>query len=146
MRIKMFSIAAALLCALSLEAAEQAWLTDLTAAQALAKKENKAVLLDFTGSDWCSWCMKLKAEVFNTAEFKKFAAENLVLVEVDFPRRKKLPAAQAQANQQLAARYRIEGYPTIVILNANGQMAGVAGYMPGGAPAFIGELKKMRGM
>src|SRR5438552_7159697 len=78
------------------------WLTDLPAAQAAAKAENKIVLLDFTGSDWCGWCIRLRNEVFSKPEFDAYANDNLVLVEVDFPRQKSQSAALKQANRVLA--------------------------------------------
>ena len=83
-------------------AAEAEWLTDVHAALNKAAAEHKYVLLDFTGSDWCGWCKKLKAEVFDQPEFIAFAKDNLVLVEVDFPRQKQLSAAQQEANNALA--------------------------------------------
>lgn len=122
------------------------WLTDVPAAMERAQKEGKAVLLDFTGSDWCGWCIKLKAEVFDTLEFGAYAAANLVLVEVDFPRRKKLSVDQLNANYALASKYGIEGYPTIVVLNADGRVLGRCGYMRGGPVAFVGQLEKFPGM
>lgn len=79
-----------------------AWLTDAAKAQAQAKAEKKLVLLDFTGSDWCGWCIKLNKEVFSKPEFAEYAKKNLVLVEVDFPRRKKLSPAQNKANHPKA--------------------------------------------
>ena len=82
-------------------AAASEWLTDLPKAQAQAKEEKKMVLLDFTGSDWCGWCIKLHNEVFSKPEFAEYARKNLVLVEVDFPRKKKLGAEQKKANEAL---------------------------------------------
>jgi thioredoxin-related protein len=120
------------------------WLTDLPKAQAQAKKENKLVLLDFTGSDWCGWCIKLKKEVFDTKEFQDYADKNLVLVEVDFPRRKQLSAAQVKANQALQEKYQIPGYPTIIMLNGEGRKVGELGYMQGGPKAFNAELAKLK--
>src|SRR5690349_9327424 len=96
-------------------AEELHWLTDLPKAQAQAKKENKLVMLDFTGSDWCGWCIKLNKEVFSKPEFAKYAKDNLVLVEVDFPRRKEQTEQQKKANQELQEKYKIEGYPTIIV-------------------------------
>ena len=122
------------------------WLTDLPTALARAKKENKAVLLDFTGSDWCGWCMKLKAEVFDTFEFGAYSAANLILVEVDFPKRKKISVDQQNANYALASQYGIKGYPTIIILNADGRLLGQCGYMEGGPVAFVGRIEKLPGM
>ena len=120
------------------------WLTDAVKAQELAKKENKLVLLDFTGSDWCGWCIKLKKEVFDTQEFKDYAAKNLVLVEVDFPRRKEQSAEQKDANQALQKKYGIRGYPTIIMLNGEGKQVGKLGYMKGGPQPFIAELEKLK--
>src|SRR5688572_917523 len=89
-------------------AARKGWLDNLEAARAQAKKENKQILLDFTGSDWCGWCKKLDAEVFSTRQFKDYAAKKLVLVEVDFPHHVKLPARTQKQNEQLQQKYRIE--------------------------------------
>ena len=122
------------------------WMTDANAALADARRQDKAVLLDFTGSDWCGWCMKLKREVFDQAEFAAFAQANLILVEVDFPRRKSQSTEEKEANQQLAQRYGIRGYPTIVVLNSSGQEIGRTGYHPGGPKVFIADLEHMPGM
>jgi thioredoxin-related protein len=116
------------------------WLTDARAAQEKAKRENKLVLLDFTGSDWCGWCMKLKSEVFDKPEFAQFANANLVLVEVDFPHRKAMAHLQQEANAQLDKTYRITGYPTIIVLNPDGRQVGRLGYVSGGPAAFIEKL------
>src|SRR5689334_4181309 len=82
-------------------AAETEWLTDLPKALAKAKAENKVVFLDFTGSDWCPWCIKFNKEVVSTAEFKDYAAKNLVPVEVDFPRGKRQTSELKKANEEL---------------------------------------------
>ncbi len=113
-------------------------------AQREAKAEQKLLLVDFTGSDWCGWCKKLKREVFETPEFKDYARKNLVLLEVDFPRKKELSAAQQTHNQRLAQQYGVQGFPTIVVLNGEGDMVGSMGYTPGGVSAFLAELEKMR--
>ena len=120
------------------------WLTDAPKAQAQAKKENKLVLLDFTGSDWCGWCIKLKGEVFDLKEFKDYADKHLVLVEVDFPRKKQLSADQKKANNALQEQYKIQGYPTIIVLNGEGKKVGELGYVKGGPKAFIAELDKLK--
>ena len=119
------------------------WLTDAQAAQTKAKEENKLVLLDFTGSDWCSWCKKLKREVFDKPEFAQFAHSKLVLVEVDFPRNKTLPEVQRQANGRLDKTYGINSYPTIILLNPDGKQVGRMGFVFGGASAFIAKLEKV---
>jgi thioredoxin-related protein len=125
-------------------AAEQDWLTDLPKAQAKAKTENKLVMLDFTGSDWCGWCIKLNKEVFSKPEFSEYANKNLVLVEVDFPRSKKQSAELKKANAALQEKYKIEGYPTIIVLNSDGKKVGELGYQPGGPKPFIAELEKLK--
>ena len=127
-----------------LEAAEGNWSTDLGKAVAQAKTEKKMVLMNFTGSDWCGWCIKLDKEVFSKPEFKEYAAKNLVLMEVDFPDKKKQSAELKKANKDLAKRYKIEGYPTLVVLNSEGKIAGQLGYLPGGPKAFLGELDKLK--
>ena len=125
-------------------AAEPKWTTDLPKAQAQAKTENKLVMMDFTGSDWCGWCIKLNREVFSQPEFADYAAKNLVLVEVDFPRTKAQSKELQKANDALQTKYGIEGYPTIIVLNSAGQKVGQLGYMPGGPKAFIAELEKLK--
>lgn len=120
------------------------WQTDLPKAQAQAKTEKKLVLLDFTGSDWCGWCIKLNKEVFSQTEFIEYAKKNLVLVEVDFPRKKQLSATQKQANEALGKQFKIQGYPTIIVLNGEGKKVGELGYQPGGPKAFVAELEKLK--
>ncbi|HEY0369086.1 MAG TPA: thioredoxin family protein, partial [Chthoniobacterales bacterium] len=99
---------------------------------------------DFTGSDWCGWCIKLDREVFSKPEFKAYAEKNLVLLELDFPRGRELTPSERAQNQQLAMKYQIEGFPTIVVLDGEGKMVGEIGYTPGGPAAFIAELEKLR--
>src|ERR1041385_8627133 len=106
--------------ALAVRAEELTWLTDASKAQAQAKAEKKLVMLDFTGSDWCGWCIKLHNEVFSKPEFADYAKKNLVLVQVDFPRRKKLSQEQQKANMALQEKYKIEGYPTLIVLDGEG--------------------------
>jgi protein disulfide-isomerase len=124
--------------------AELNWQTDLKKAQEEAKTGNKLLLVDFTGSDWCGWCIRLNKEVFSQPEFKAYAEKNLVLLEIDFPRRKTLSDELKKQNEQLATQYRIEGFPTIVVLNGQGKMVGELGYMEGGPSAFIAELEKLK--
>ena len=134
----------ALLTLVQVNAAELDWQTDLPKAQAQAKTEKKLVMLDFTGSDWCGWCIKLNKEVFSQPAFAEYAKQNLVAVEVDFPRKKKLSAAQKQANDALAKKFGIQGYPTIIVLDSEGKKVGELGYMPGGPKAFIAALEKLK--
>ncbi len=134
----------AVLALVQVNAAELDWQTDLPKAQTQAKTEKKLVMLDFTGSDWCGWCIKLNKEVFSQPEFAEYAKKNVVAVEVDFPNKKKLSAAQKQANDALAKKYEIKGYPTIIVLNSEGKKVGELGYQAGGPKAFIAELEKLK--
>ncbi len=126
---------------LRVNAAESEWLTDLAKAQAKAKAENKMVLMDFTGSDWCGWCIKFDKEVLSTDKFKEYADKNLVLVVVDFPAKKPISDAQKQANEGLGKKYGVDGYPTFVVLSKDGKEIGrQEGYAEGGPEAFIEKL------
>ena len=126
------------------ENAEVTWTTDALAALAKARSENKMVLMNFTGSDWCGWCIKLDKEVFSTSAFAWYARENLVLLKVDFPRTRQLPASEALQNETLARKYAINGFPTLVVLRPDGTEKGRLGYVPGGPKAWLSELKKLR--
>lgn len=118
-------------------AAAADWTVGWKAAADQATASKKPILADFTGSDWCGWCVKLKKEVFNTPEFAAWAKDKVVLLEIDFPRSKAQSAAEKQENQALAEKYSIEGFPTILILDASGKQLGQLGYMEGGPQAWI---------
>ena len=123
-------------------AAESTWLTDLPKAEAQAKTENKIVLMDFTGSDWCGWCIKFKQEVLDTPEFQAYAAKNVVLVELDYPNKIVQADDLKKANAALKDQYKIEGYPTLVVLDKDGKEIGrQVGYSEGGPKAFIAKLE-----
>lgn len=139
-----FGFLTAVLLSMQAGAAEAQWMTDLPKAQARAKAENKLVLMDFTGSDWCGWCIKLNKEVFSKPEFAEYAEKNLVLVEVDFPNQKKQSDELKAANEKLQEKYKVQGYPTIIVLNGDGKKVGELGYQPGGPKAFIAELEKLK--
>ena len=119
------------------------WTTDYKAALAQAKDQNKLVLLDFTGSDWCGYCKLLDKEVFTASSFKDFISKTFVPVTVDFPHGKKLPDALTQQNDQLQQQFKIEGFPTLIVVNGNGKELGrMTGYNPGSGPqAVIEELQ-----
>jgi protein disulfide-isomerase len=141
----MKTILIALLAATALwraDAADSDWLTDLPKAQAQAKSENKIVLMDFTGSDWCGWCIKFKNEVFDKTDFQTYAAKNVVLVELDFPNKKPQSDDLKKANAALKDKYDIHGFPTLVVLDQNGKEIGrQVGYEEGGPKAFIAKLE-----
>ena len=121
------------------------WDDDYDKAVAQAKADKKMVLLDFTGSDWCGWCIKLDKEVFSKPEFKSYAKDNLVLVVVDFPQGKQQTKKLKEQNEKLKNEHGIKGYPTIIVLNSEGKKVGQLGYMEGGPKAFIAELDKLKG-
>lgn len=119
------------------------WLTDYNQALAAAKAQNRPLLMDFTGSDWCMGCIQLHRKVFSQPEFKAYADRNLVLLKVDFPHRKPLPVEQQMHNEQLANRYGVQVFPTLIILKPDGRKAGeMMGYVPGGPKSFIAELER----
>ena len=123
-------------------AADSTWLTDLPKAEAQAKTDNKIVLLDFTGSDWCGWCIKFRKEVLDTAEFQTYADKNVVLVELDYPHKKLQADDLKKANAELKKQYKITGFPTLIVLDKNGKEIGrQVGYAEGGPKAFIAKLE-----
>jgi protein disulfide-isomerase len=130
--------------------AESTWLTDFKEAQQAAKAGNKLLLLDFTGSDWCGWCIRLRREVFSKPEFQEYASKNLILMEVDFPRAKEQTRTVRLQNENLAMQYGVQGFPTIIVLNSAGKVVGQLGYMAGGpedpplVKLFLSELEKLR--
>src|SRR4051812_40361792 len=103
------------------------WGTDYAKAVDQAKTENKPILLDFTGSDWCGWCMKMKKEALDKPEFKEYAKNNLVLMEVDFPHKKTQPKELKKQNQELSQKYKINGYPCFILVDGNGKELGRQG-------------------
>ena len=123
--------------------AESSWITDYKKAQEDAKAGKKLMLLEFTGSDWCGWCMKLDKEVFSTPEFQNYASRNLILVKVDFPRRRPQTEALKKQNEELAQKYGIQGFPTIIVLNGQGEKVGELGYMAGGPSPFLAKLETL---
>lgn len=129
-------------------AAGEGWTEDYESAKSQAAGEGKDLLLDFTGSDWCGWCIKLVDEVFSKDEFKAYAKENLILVELDFPRDKsKLSEETIAQNNKLKDEFGIRGYPTIYLTDSQGLPYARTGYKRGGPEAYIAhleELKKVR--
>jgi protein disulfide-isomerase len=125
-------------------AAKSGWLTSFDQAQKEAQAKNKLLLMDFTGSDWCGWCIMLDKEVFSKPEFKEYASKNLVLLELDFPRRKQMPPEISAQNERLMMKYGIQGFPTVVVFDSSGKPLGALGYQAGGPQAFIAQLEKLR--
>jgi protein disulfide-isomerase len=126
-------------------AGDSQWITSVPKAQTKAKAEHKIILLDFTGSDWCVWCKKLDADTFSKPDFLDYAKKNLVLVEVDFPSQKAQSAEQKSANEALQKKYEVDGYPTLVALDADGKIVWKhVGYLDGGPSALIAKLDEVK--
>jgi protein disulfide-isomerase len=144
-RLFLLAAAALALLAATFARAESGWLNDYKKAQEEAKSSHKFLLLDFTGSDWCGWCRKFDREVLSQPQFKDYARDNLVVVELDFPRAKPQSPELRKQNRELAMQYDIVGFPTIVVLNGDGQkLWRYDGYFPDGPAAFIAQLEKLR--
>jgi protein disulfide-isomerase len=118
-------------------AEQEGWLVNIEKAYEESQKTGKPVMANFTGSDWCGWCKRLAAAVFVKPEFKKWADENVVLLELDFPRRKQLPENIRQQNYSLQQQFGVRGYPTIWVFDIekeDGQFnitpIGKTGYRP----------------
>ena len=126
-------------------ASAASWLTDIKAAQDQARSQNKLILVNFTGSDWCPGCIRLKNEVFSKPEFASFADDNFVLLEVDFPRQKPMSPEVRKANGKLADHYKVNGYPSVHVLDADGRSLGETGYLPGGPNPFVAKIKSIAG-
>lgn len=139
---KLFIALLACWAAIQVSAAEVSWQTDAAKAKAQAQKENKLVLLDFTGSDWCGWCIKLNHDTFSKQEWVDYAKKNLVSVEVDFPRSKEQSEAQKSANEALQKKFNVEGFPTIVVMKPDGTVVWKQeGYLAGGPKAMIEAIE-----
>ncbi len=124
--------------------ADESWLTNIEQAQAIAKKEGKMVLVDFTGSDWCPPCKALHGKVLSTKKFKEYAKGNLVLVEIDFPRIKQISKEQKAYNQAQAKKYGLRGVPMVLVFDSKGKQihkeVGFRGQTPA---AYINKLKSL---
>ena len=119
------------------------WLTDFSVVQAKAKEEGKPILMDFTGSDWCGWCIKLKKEVFSKLAFIDYANEHLILMTVDFPNKKQQEESLKGQNNMLLDTYGVKAFPTIILVDAEGKVLGETGYRRGGPEAYIDHLKSL---
>ena len=124
----------------------EGWVTDYEGALELAKKGNRPILLDFTGSDWCGWCKKIDKEIFSTTAFQGYAKDNLVLLYVDFPNGKPQTDALKEQNEQLQNKFGVRGFPTLVLLDSKGKKIWEnVGYMKGGPDALISAINKAAG-
>ncbi|PWB24902.1 thioredoxin family protein [Flavobacterium sp. HTF] len=141
---KILLIAFFLVGAFVTQAQELKWYTDVREAITVSNKENKPMLMFFTGSDWCGWCIRLQNEVLKTPEFTKWASQNVVLVELDYPRRSQQTAEIKTQNSELQQAFGIQGFPTIYFTSAeskdgkvNFKGLGQTGYVAGGPSAWL---------
>ena len=133
-------------CTSFLTAAEsgKVWMTDYAAAKAKAVEEQKPLLLEFTGSDWCPPCMRMAEEVFSQPAFAAYAEENLIAVKLDFPRRKEQSEALKSQNQSLAEAYGVRGFPTVILVTPEGEVINKdVGYRRGGAEKYVARLEEL---
>ena len=119
------------------------WQTSWDAAAEKAEKLDRPVFVNFTGSDWCGWCIRLHDEVFAQRPFREYSSENLVLLEIDFPQSKQLPEEHSRANHELAEKYSVLGFPTILLLDSQGAELARTGYQPGGSEAYVEHLQAL---
>jgi thioredoxin-related protein len=123
-------------------AAAPTWLTDLDEAKKVAAKEKKDILVDFTGSDWCGWCIKLKKEVFDLPAFE-VATKKFVLVELDFPNKKPQSDEVKAKNRAAQQKYGITGFPSILLMDAQGEVYARTGYQAGGPEKYVAHLQEL---
>jgi protein disulfide-isomerase len=127
----------AFLLAAATAPAADGWMTSYDQAVKKSKETGRPILVDFTGSDWCGYCMRLDAQVFSQKEFKTWAAKKVVLLKLDFPRRTAQPASLRRQNEALAEKYQIRGFPTVLLLKPDGNVIGATGYSPVGAAEWV---------
>ncbi len=121
------------------------WSADYEAARKLAAAEKKDLLIDFTGSDWCAWCIRLRQEVFDQAAFSAGAKGRYVLVELDYPKDKsRLPEATVRQNAELLKKYPVKGYPSILLCDASGRPYALTAYRAGGAGPYLKHLEELQ--
>ena len=127
------------------EAQKQQWTTNMPAALKRAQADGKDLLLNFTGSDWCSWCHELEGQVFETDEFRKAAPKNFVLVTLDFPvDQSRQDPKLAKQNHEWLRKLRVDGFPTVVLCDATGRPYALTGYEEGGPKPYLKMLDKFR--
>lgn len=124
----------------------EGWSSNFESAQKEAVDSKKDLLIDFTGSDWCGWCIKLDKEVFSQQAFKDGVKDQFVLVELDYPKdSSKLPEETIKQNEELGKKYQVRGYPTILLCDAAGRPYAKTGYQKGGPEGYVKHLDELRG-
>lgn len=126
-------------------ASDSVWMTDFEAAKAAAAEKGKDLLLDFSGSDWCYWCKRLNSEVFSKQGFIDSASEHFIFVKIDFPSDKSEQSTTLrEQNERLQRMFRIQGYPTVLLMTADGRPYAETGYREGGPDAYLRHLEEFR--
>lgn len=136
------ALATLLSCTSLASAGGEGWLTNLEEAQKQAKAENKDILIDFTGSDWCGWCIRLKKEVWSTPLWLEEGSKRYVMVELDFPNQKPQSDETKAYNAKLQALFGVQGFPTVALLDAEGRPYAMTGYQEGGPEAYLKHLEE----
>lgn len=144
MRRSVFVLPFLLLPAFAQEA-KDLWIQDFAKAKEMAKAEKKDLLIDFTGSDWCGWCIKLDKEVFSQSAFTTAAPKDFILVKLDFPNDESLVTPEIKKqNAELGKLYAVRGYPTILLTDADGMVYGQTGYEKDGPEKYVAMLAEMK--
>jgi thioredoxin-related protein len=136
-------VAAPFVAPSAVRAAEVQWHTNMDEAMKIATREDKQLLINFTGSDWCVWCKRLEGEVFEQSQFQEEATDDFVLVELDFPRSTPQSDEVKKHNRKWQEQYGVEGFPTIVLANAKGEAFANTGYLPGGPGPYMMHLDEL---
>lgn len=119
------------------------WTQNWDQAISAAQEMERPILVNFTGSDWCVWCFRLRDEVFSQEDFQDYASKNLILLELDFPRKIAQSDAIKRQNANLQKQFGIQGFPTIILLNSEGKEINRTGYQKGGAANYVKHLQSL---
>lgn len=118
------------------------WMTDFEAAKLQAKAQNKPIFLFFTGSDWCPWCIKIDTQILSTPAFQQALSQKMIFVKIDFPRKTKLDKATKDQNDKLSKTYDVHGFPTVILLDSNGQRIEQMGFQAGGGEPYAKKVQQ----
>lgn len=142
--MKKFLFVVSFLFLISFSATGQEWITNFEAAKKIANEQNRPIVLVFQGSDWCAPCIKLDREIWSTDIFKSYAKDHFVMLQADFPKKKKnsLPTELQNRNNLLAERYNSQGiFPFVVLLDSKGNVLGKTGYLKTTPQDYINHLE-----
>jgi uncharacterized protein YyaL (SSP411 family) len=127
------------------DAAAGEWIPDFDQAVARARETGYPLLVAFVGSDWCQWSQRMAREIFDDAEFKAFAGQQVVAYKADFPIQRELPPAVKVRNSILIKQYKVSGFPAVLLLKPDGTLIARTGYARGGAHAYVAHLNRLLG-